>query len=140
MAAAHGISGISRRTANATATVVAATATITSEDTDRQFLQEVAQRGVIGRVEEHGRNEESEDEIRRQFQPRCAGNERQQRAADRDQRRIGDIKSLREDGKDSGPQKEHENCLEDLQLKLLRTIRSAVDLTFLAALGQKRLR
>ena len=55
----------------------------------RPVVPEISQRGVVGRVEQHRRDEQRQRELGQHGERRRAGNEREERAAERQEHRIG---------------------------------------------------
>ena len=55
----------------------------------RPVVPEISRRRVVGRVEQHGRDEERQRELGQHGERRRAGNKREERAAERQKHRIG---------------------------------------------------
>ena len=73
----------------ATATVVQSTQTTTRPTTGIQIVAQVARRGVVGRVQQHRRDEQRQREFRVERDLRQPGHHGAERAGQRQQRRIG---------------------------------------------------
>ena len=78
--------------------VVRPTATTTRLVTGSQLSLQIARRRVVGGIEQHRRDEQRQRELRRNCEARAAGQKRQQRAADREEGRIGRAHAARRRG------------------------------------------
>ena len=112
IAAAHGIAGTSARATTATAAVVRPTAKTTRPVTGAQLSLQVAQRGVVGRVEQDRRDEQRQRQLGRKRERRRAWNEREQRAAERQEHRIRRADAARRGRQDHGGDEEAQQLLE----------------------------
>ncbi len=78
----------------------------------RPVVAEIPGRGVVGRVEQDGRDEERQRQFGRQRERRRAWDEREQRAAEREQNGKRRADAPRETGQAHGGDKEHEKLFE----------------------------
>jgi len=73
---------------------------------------QVAQRGVVGRVHQHRRDEERQRELRIERPVRARGDEREQRPAEREQGRIRRADPARQRGKQGCAEQQHDDPFE----------------------------
>ena len=89
----------------------------TNDQTEERspVVPEVSRRCVVGRIEQYRCDEEREGEFRRNAERRCAGNECEERTAEREKHRIGCAKASRCCGQQRGREDQTNENFETAQ-------------------------